>query len=156
MEEEVKAVDVKDIAAEEMGKKLLESMIGVVQSIKRPWTEMTQSEQDDAIGKMRFAVKVATTQAVRLIGSNGATHVVGTLDQITIKDGVKAVVQIGKNAENLPELFEAQGGEVMIVCGGGGQDYLKDIDKVKGEPNQGSFEMDEPAAPEVPAIDYEA
>lgn len=155
MEEEVKAVDVKDFAAEEMGKKLLESLIGVVQSIKRPWNEMTQSEQDDAIGKMRFAVKVATTQAVRLIGSNGATHVVGTLDQITIKDGVKAVVQIGKNAENLPALFEAQGGEVMIVCGGG-QDYLKDIDKVKGEPDQGSFEMDEPAAPEVPAIDYEA
>ena len=78
MEEEVKAVDVKDIAAEEMGKKLLESLIGVVQSIKRPWDEMTQSEQDDAIGKMRFAVKVATTQAVRLIGSNGATYVVGS------------------------------------------------------------------------------
>lgn len=49
MEEEVKAVDVKDIAAEEMGKKLLESLIGVVQSIKRPWAEMTQYEQDDAI-----------------------------------------------------------------------------------------------------------
>lgn len=152
--EEVKAVDVKDMAAEEMGKKLLESMIGVVQSIKRPWDEMTQSEQDDAIGKMRFAVKVATTQAVRLIGSNGATHVVGTLDQITIKDGVKAVVQIGKNAENLPELFEAQGGEVMIVCSR--QDYLDGINEVKGEPDHGSFEMEEPAAPEVPAIDYEA
>lgn len=117
--EEVKAVDVKDMAAEDMGKKLLESLIGVVQSIKRPWAEMTQYEQDDAIEKMRHAVKVATTQAVRLIGSNGVTHVVGTLDQITIKDGVKAVVQIGKNAENLPALFEAQGGEVMIVCGGG-------------------------------------
>lgn len=154
--EEVKAVDVKDIAAEEMGKKLLESLIGVVQSIKRPWTEMTQAEQDDAIDTMRHAVRIATGAAVRLIASNGATHVVGTLDQITIKDGVKAVVQIGKNAENLPDFFEAQGGEVMIVCGGGGQDYLKDIDKVKGEPDQGSFEMDEPAAPEVPAIDYEA
>lgn len=32
--EEVKAVDVKDIAAEEMGKKLLESMIGVVQRLE--------------------------------------------------------------------------------------------------------------------------
>lgn len=129
MEEEVKAVDVKDIAAEEMGKKLLESLIGVVQSIKRPWDEMTQSEQDDAIGKMRFAVKVATTQAVRLIGSNGATYVVGTLDQITIKDGVKAVVQIGKNAENLPALFEAQGGEVMIVCGGGDKTTSRTLTK---------------------------
>lgn len=152
--EEVKAVDVKDIAAEEMGKKLLESMIGVVQSIKRPWTEMTQSEQDDAIGKMRFAVKMATTLAVRLIGSNGATHVVGTLDQITIKDGVKAVVQIGKNAENLPELFEAQGGEVMIVCSR--QDYLDGINEVKGEPDQGSFEMEEPSVESLPAIDYKA
>lgn len=151
MEEEVKAVDVKDMAAEEMGKKLLESLIGVVQS---PWNEMTQSEQDDAIGKMRFAVKVATTQAVRLIGSNGATHVVGTLDQITIKDGVKAVVQIGKNAENLPELFEAQGGEVMIVCSR--QDYLDGINEVKGEPDQGSFEMEEPAVESLPAIDYKA
>lgn len=154
MEEEVKAVDVKDMAAEEMGKKLLESLIGVVQSIKRPWNEMTQSEQDDAIGKMRFAVKVATTQAVRLIGSNGATHVVGTLDQITIKDGVKAVVQIGKNAENLTELFEAQGGEVMIVCSR--QDYLNGINEVKGEPDQGSFEMEEPAVESLPAIDYKA
>lgn len=154
MKEEVKAVDVKEIAAEEMGKKLLESLIGVVQSIKRPWDEMTQSEQDDAIGKMRFAVKVATTQAVRLIGSNGATHVVGTLDQITIKDGVKAVVQIGKNAENLPELFEAQGGEVMIVCSR--QDYLDGINEVKGEPDQGSFEMEEPAVESLPAIDYKA
>lgn len=154
MEEEVKAVDVKDMAAEEMGKKLLESLIGVVQSIKRPWNEMTQSEQDDAIGKMRFAVKVATTQAVRLIGSNGATHVVGTLDQITIKDGVKAVVQIGKNAENLTELFEAQGGEVMIVCSR--QDYLDGINEVKGEPDQGSFEMEEPAVESLPAIDYKA
>lgn len=154
MEEEVKAVDVKDIAAEEMGKKLLESLIGVVQSIKRPWDDMTQSEQDDAIGKMRFAVKMATTLAVRLIGSNGATHVVGTLDQITIKDGVKAVVQIGKNAENLTELFEAQGGEVMIVCSR--QDYLDGINEVKGEPDQGSFEMEEPAVESLPAIDYKA
>lgn len=154
MEEEVKAVDVKDIAAEEMGKKLLESLIGVVQSIKRPWDEMTQSEQDDAIDTMRHAVRVATGAAVRLIASKGATNVLGTLEQITIKDGVKAVVQIGKNAENLPELFEAQGGEVMIVCSR--QDYLDGINEVKGEPDQGFFEMDEPAAPEVPAIDYEA
>lgn len=154
MEEEVKAVDVKDIAAEEMGKKLLESMIGVVQSIKRPWDEMTQSEQDDAIDTMRHAVRVATGAAVRLIASKGATNVLGTLEQITIKDGVKAVVQIGKNAENLPELFEAQGGEVLIVCSR--QDYLDGINEVKGEPDQGSFEMDEPAAPEVSAIDYEA
>lgn len=154
MEEEVKAVDVKEIAAEEMGKKLLESLIGVVQSIKRPWDDMTQSEQDDAIGKMRFAVKMATTLAVRLIGSNGATHVVGTLDQITIKDGVKAVVKIGKNAENLTELFEAQGGEVMIVCSR--QDYLDGINEVKGEPDQGSFEMEEPAVESLPAIDYKA
>ena len=119
MEEEVKAVDVKDIAAEEMGKKLLESLIGVVQSIKRPWVEMTQYEQDDAIEKMRYAVKVATTQAVRLIGSSGATHVVGTLDQITIKDGVKTVVQTGPTAATLPALFAAPGGAVMTVCGGG-------------------------------------
>ena len=31
--EEVKAVDVKDMAAEEMGKKLLESMIGVASCV---------------------------------------------------------------------------------------------------------------------------
>lgn len=153
MEEEVKTVDVKDIAAEEMGKKLLESLIGVVQSIKRPWNEMTQSEQDDAIDTMRHAVRVATGAAVRLIASKGATNVLGTLEQITIKDGVKAVVQIGKNAENLPELFEAQGGEVLIVCSR--QDYLDGINEVKGEPDQGSFEMDEPAQPH-PALEYRA
>ena len=43
---------------------------------------------------------------------------------------------------------------MLIVCSR--QGYLDGINEVKGEPDQGSFEMDEPAAAEVPAIDYEA
>jgi hypothetical protein len=42
----------------------------------------------------------------------------------------------------------------MIVCSR--QDYLDGINEVKGEPDQGSFEMEEPAVENLPAIDYKA
>ena len=70
MEEEVKAVDVKDIAAEEMGKKLLESMIGVVQSIKRPWNEMTQS--NDSSGNFSGGTTACRNSTSGRASSSGA------------------------------------------------------------------------------------
>ncbi len=79
---------------------------------------MTKAEQDTVIEALRKNVLTATKCAVRLIAGNGAVTVAGTLESIQIKDTIKAVVTVRKNAENLPELYDAAGQEVLVVCSG--------------------------------------
>ena len=137
---EIKERDVREIASEDMAKSLLESLILLIRTQKKPWEKLTKAEQDEVIDALRKSVRLATDSAVRLIASNSSTTVVGDLEQVTIKDGVKAQVVVAKNAENLAELFDAVGKEVLIVCASNAV-YDKDLDKVEGEADQRSFDL---------------
>ena len=132
---EMSAADIKQQASETMMKSLLESLLLQIKQLQRPWQEMTKLEQDEVIEALRKNVKTTTDCAVRLIAGNGAITVVGDLDSVTIKDGVKAVVKVSSKAENLPELFDAVGNQVLIVCAGNAV-YDKDLDTVAGDPDQ--------------------
>lgn len=136
--DDMQAVDVREIAAEELCKNLLESLLLQIKQMRRPWQEMTQVEQEDVIESLRRNVLTATGSAVRLIASNGAISVVGTLDQVTIKEGVKAQITIPKDSENLTELFDAVSNSVMIVCAGNAI-YTKGVDEIHGEEDQANM-----------------
>lgn len=56
------------------------------------------------------------------------------------KSNIKAVVTVRKNAENLPELYDAAGQEVLVVCSGNAV-YDKNVDMVQSEDDQRSFEF---------------
>lgn len=135
MIENMETVDVKSIASEEMAKTLLESLILQIQMLKHPWQKMTQAEQDETIEALRKNVLTATDSAVRLISANGSIAVVGNLEQATIKDGVKAQVTIQRNAENIIELLDAVGKEVLIVCAANAV-YDKGLYSIHGEDDQ--------------------
>lgn len=137
---EIKERDVREVASEDMAKTLLESLILLIRTQTKPWAKLTKAEQDDVIDALRKSVRTATDSAVRLIASNSSTTVVGDLEQVTIKDGVKAQITVSKNAENLPELFDAVGSEVLIVCASNAV-YDKDLDKVQGEDDQRSLDL---------------
>lgn len=149
----MEAVDVREIAAEEMCKTLLESLVLQIKMLKKPWPKLTKAEQDDIIEALRRNVLTATTSAVRLISAAGAISVAGTLEQVTIKDGVKAQIVVGKNAENLPELFDAVSEEVLIVCAGNPV-YDKNIDMVQGDDDQNPLDLgDEPVSGDMSMIE---
>lgn len=137
---ELKERDVREVASEDMAKTLLESLILLIRIQKKPWEKLTKIEQDDVIDALRKSVRTATDAAVRLIASNSSTTVVGELEQVTIKDGVKAQVVVSKNAENLAELFDAVGSEVLIVCASNAV-YDKGLDEVQGEDDQRSLDL---------------
>ncbi|WP_407058823.1 hypothetical protein ACJBUE_12615 [Ralstonia syzygii subsp. celebesensis] len=52
----------------------------------------TENHNDDGIDRLRNRVETNVKMAVHLVASEGRTVVAGDLDQITIKDGVKAGV----------------------------------------------------------------
>ena len=137
---EIKERDVREVASEDMAKTLLESLIMLIRTQKKPWAKLTIAEQDEVIDALRKSVRTATTSAVRLIASNSSMTVVGDLEQVTIKDGVKIQIVASKNAENLTELFDAVGSEVLVVCSSNPV-YDKDLDKVQGEDDQRSLDL---------------
>lgn len=137
---DMSAADIRDQASEELCKSLLESLLLQIKQLKKPWEEMTKAEQDTVIEALRKNVLTATKCAVRLIAGNGAITVAGALESIQIKDTIKAVVTVRKNAENLPELYDAAGQEVLVVCSGNAV-YDKNVDMVQGEDDQRGFEF---------------
>ena len=130
---DMSAADIRDQASEELCKSLLESLLLQIKQLKK-------AEQDTVIEALRKNVLTATKCAVRLIAGNGAITVAGALESIQIKDTIKAVVTVRKNAENLPELYDAAGQEVLVVCSGKAV-YDKNVDMVQGEDDQRSFEF---------------
>ena len=132
--DEMQAVDIKEIASRELQKNLVESLLAQVKLMPKPWRELTEAEQSDCIDAFKRTTKIATDCAVRLIASNGATVVVGDLDSITIKDGVKAVIKVASDAENLEALYKASGLQVLITVAG--QITDEGLDDIKPDPDQ--------------------
>lgn len=132
--------DFRLMTAETIGKDLLGALLGEIRLLPKPWPQLSQGKQDDIIERLRKRVDNAVKMAVHILAADGRTVVAGDLDQITIKDGVKAVVKFGANAANLHEMYEASGKAVLVVVANH-TDYTGGMDEVSGEPDQRAMDL---------------
>jgi hypothetical protein len=110
------------------------------QDLKKPWAQMSKHQQDDTLDSIRASVQDAVKQAVELIAARDRVHVIGTLEQITIKNGVRASVMVGKGCPGLSRLFECQGEAVAVVVAHPGEE-LKGIFDIKGQDDQRGLDL---------------
>lgn len=103
------------MTAESLGRDLLGALVQEIKLLPDVWPKLSQKKQDDVIDRLRSRVQHNVTMAVHLIASEGRTVVQGDLDQISIKDGVKAVVKFGSGAPNLHEQWLAQSTPAQIA-----------------------------------------
>lgn len=82
---------------------------------KAPWHQRSEADQREAVFQVEQAVRRAVTQAVEIIAGHGRRTIKATIEQITIKDGYKAVLTASKHDENRHHLADAQGATVLIV-----------------------------------------
>lgn len=104
------------------------------------WVKLSKAKQDDIIDRLRNRVASNIGMAVHTLASAGRTVVSGDLDQITIKDGVKAVIKFGANAPSLHELYEASGKAVLVVVASA-DDHTGGMDEVEGEVDQRGLDL---------------
>lgn len=135
--------DVRAMTAQSVGKDLLQALVQEIRLLPDVWEKLSQSRQDDIIDRLRNRIETNVGMAVHLIASEGRAVVVGTLDQVVIKDGIKANFVIQKSAESRVDLFDAQGKECLIVVAGSGGEFLGGMDEVQGEPEQRSMNLGE-------------
>ena len=126
---EIKAV--LGMTAETVGKDILSALMQEIRLLPEVWVKLPKARQEDVISRLRDRVSANVRMAVHLIASQGRTVVVGDLEQITIRNGTKAVIKIGRGDESLHELYDAQGKAVLIVVSDA-SDHTGGMDEFKG------------------------
>lgn len=132
--------DFRQMTAETVGKDILQALVMELKLLPKPWPEIPKAKQDDIIDRLRGRVETNIKMAVHLLASQGRTVVAGDLDQITIKDGVKAVVKFGSGAANLHELYDVAGKAVLVVVANAA-DHTGGMGDVTGENDQRGLDL---------------
>lgn len=128
------------MTAETIGRDLLQALVQEIKLLPDVWQKLSQKKQDDVIDRLRNRVETNVKMAVHVVASEGRTVVAGELDQITIKDGVKAVVKFGISAQNLNELYDASGKAVLVVVANPAQ-HTGGMDEIHGESDQRAMDL---------------
>lgn len=132
--------DPREMTANTIGRDLLSALVAELKLLPQPWVKLSQSKQDDIIDRLRDRVDANIKMAVHLIASEGRTVVQGDLDQVTIKDGAKVVIKIGRGAESLHDLYDSQGKAVLIVVADS-QPHTGGMGQVRGEADQRAMNL---------------
>ena len=132
--------DVREMTADTIGADLLQALLAELRLLPKPWDQLPQGRQDDVIDRLRRRVETNVKMAVHLLAAQGRIVVAGAMDQITIKDGVKAVVKFAAGAPGLHDLFDVASKEVLVVVANAG-DHTGGIDDIHGESDQRAMDL---------------
>lgn len=132
--------DFRTMTADSIGKDMLSALVTEIKLLPDPWVKLSKAKQDDVIDRLRSRVESNVKMAVHLLAAEGRIVVAGDLDQITIKDGVKAVVKFGSGAANLHELYDVAGKAVLVVVANAAE-HIGGMDEVHGESDQRAMDL---------------
>lgn len=132
--------DVREMTAETIGADLLQSMLTEIRLLPKPWEALTKAKQDEIIDRLRNRVEDNVKMAIHILAADGRTIVVGELDQITIKNGIKVVVTVGAKQENLHEMYDATGKSVLMIVSDV-KDHMVGTKDIEGEVDQRGLNM---------------
>ncbi len=114
--------DIREMTADTVGLDLLQALLAEIKLLPKPWASLPKSKQDDVIDRLRARVETNVKMAVHLIASDNRTVVVGDLEQVASKDGIKAQFKISPNSEGRHHLFDSVGHACLIVIAGAEDD----------------------------------
>ncbi|WP_211091446.1 hypothetical protein [Pseudothauera rhizosphaerae] len=123
--------DFRAMTAQSIGKDLLSALVTEIKLLPEPWQKLSEAKQNDIIDRLRARVEHNVGMAVHVLAAQGRATVVGDLEQIVIKDGVKATLKFSPAAPSLHELYEAQGKAVLVIVAAAA-DHTAGMDGVKG------------------------
>lgn len=133
-----------DVAEATMRGDLIDALLTELKAAKDVWPKLSQFDQDVIIARIDNRVCYAIAQAVRTIAAKGRPTVRATIDQLTAKDGIKAVLSLSKADPQRHALLDAVGQQVVIV--------VADAEAFLG----GELPASDPDQPDLPMAAQEA
>jgi len=103
------------LAADTMLGDLVSLMIEEIRAIPDVWQKLSEFQQEEVIERVTRRVGSNVREAVKMIASDGREVITAELEQITAKDGIKAVCTLVKHDPNRHALLDSVGKAVLIV-----------------------------------------
>lgn len=131
-----------EFAEHELGGKLLAIVVSQLEGERKPWDERTEQQQEIALNAMRHAVDAAVRVAVQIVASDNREHMLATVESVTFKDGVKAVLSLQKGP-GAHDLADAEGSTALVIVGDMTK-YTAGTEKVEPAPGQARLPLHQP------------
>lgn len=107
--------EITGLAAETMLGDLTQFLVDEMKAAPDVWQKLSEDSQRDVIERASLRVGDAVRKAVRLIAADSREVITAELEQITTKDGIKAVCTLAKHDPNRHALLDSVGKAVLIV-----------------------------------------
>lgn len=104
-----------DLVAETLSGDVRDFLVDRIRQLPKVWAEMTQEEQHEIINAAIMAGNSLVRKAVRLIAQDGRPTIVARCEQVTVKDGIKAVVTLPQSDPLRHALVDSQGSDVLVI-----------------------------------------
>lgn len=129
------------IATETMLGDLMKVCIDELKAAKDVWPKLSQWDQDMAIERIERRCKGAVNEAVRILASEARASILATLESVTAKDQIKAVLTLSRGDPQRHGLLDACGQPVLIVLASTEQ-FEGGREQVKSDPDQPSLPLE--------------
>lgn len=137
---------VLEFAREELAGKLKAMCVGLLESFKTPWNMTSEKNQAIALAKMEEVIQQQVRRAVMVIATERNPRLSATVESVTFKDGIKAVLTLDKHAEGRHDLADAEGSTCVIVMANPEQ-FTGGMEKVGAQPDQAALGLE--SLPEI-------
>lgn len=107
------------------------------------WQSLPEQQQQRALDRMGEQIGNATKMAARRIVATGQPSITATLQQITVKDGVKATLLFDRAEEALDALMHRVGSNLVLVLVDP-NDYQRGVDEFIADADQPELPLEEP------------
>lgn len=111
----VRQYESRQVAAKTMVGDLLGTLLDEIKQMPNVWQKTGEAQQGEIIERLTQQVELAVMTCVHIIASENRPAIEATLDQVTRKDSIKAVLIIPATIAQRHELSDACKQKVLIV-----------------------------------------
>ena len=126
---------VDELAGTNMVHDLMTMSINELKAASGCWAKMPEQEQEEIIERLERQVKSTVQEALHLISSGGFVRIPATFDSMTVKDGLKVQLSLGRTEKNRHALLDCQGGVVTIVLANASE-FIEQPHGIRADPQQ--------------------
>lgn len=123
------------IARDTMVGDLHDAALSWIKTFDKPWAKMPQSEQQTVIDSVTRQARAMVAKALEIIVADERPSITGTIESMTVKDGLKVVLKCLNSESNLMALGTHQGAPVYIVVADS-EVYAGEKSPAKADPDQ--------------------
>lgn len=137
-------------SADEVGKNLLEAMIGELTLIPHPsianqnvWSTRKQSEQDFTITRFKSRIRTEILRFFQHVMADGNPAATATLEKVVFTDkGIQGTLAIDKNSRERHALADFAGEQVVVIMPDNLEQYFESMGEIVSSDDQAQLDLD--------------